>query len=103
MPYPPQSLKSGVVEYHVNFSTVRVTWEAPNGSRVDFYHYQLLDNLTDAPVQIYNTTKTAVIFPNILYNVNNLFFISAYNCKGESAQASIIINIGKYSNAIATV
>ena len=97
---PPQNIKSWVVEYHVNFSTIKITWEPPNGSRVDIYYYQLLNNVTDVPVQIYNTTETVVIFPNILYNVNNLFFISAYNCKGESAQVSIVIGKRKHDNSI---
>lgn len=83
-----------MVEYHANSSTVKVTWSPKNGSRVDLYHYQLLD-LTDALIMDSNTTDTTLILSDIPLNASLTFVISTYNCKGESAQVSLVINVGE--------
>ena len=81
------------MEYYTNSSTVEVTWEPPsNDSRVDFYQYQLIDNLTEVIVS--NTTNTTAVLSGIPDNVNMSFVISAYNCDRPGQQAALIINIG---------
>lgn len=91
-PFPPQELKSEIVEHHTNYSTVNVTWASKlNESRVDFYHYQLLDNFTHF---VANTSRTAVEL-SIPHDVNISFVISAHNCVGMSPQIALIINLGK--------
>ena len=52
-----------------------MTWEPSNGSRVDFYHYQLIDYLTDIPLLDSNTTNTTIVLSGIPYSVNVLLFI----------------------------
>ena len=77
----------------MNFSTIEVMWEPPsNDSRVDFYQYQLIDNLTEVIVS--NTTNTTAVLSGIPYNVNLSFVISAHNCVGASQQVVLNINIG---------
>ena len=70
-------------------------WEpASDDSRVDFYQYQLINNLTE--VRVSNTTNTTAILSGVPYNVNISFAISAYNCERESEQATLLIHIGKH-------
>ena len=67
-------------------------WEPPsNDSCVDFYQYQLIDNLTEVIVS--NTTNTTAVLSGIPYNVNLSFVISAHNCVGASQPATLSINI----------
>ena len=69
-----------------------MTWEPPsNDFRVDFYQYQLIDNLTEVIVS--NTTNTTAVLSGIPYNVNMSFVISAHNCVGASQPATLSINI----------
>ena len=76
----------------MNSFTVEVMWEPPsNDSRVDFYQYQLIDNLIEEIVS--NTTNTTAVLSGIPYNVNMSFVISAHNCVGASQQVVLIINI----------
>ena len=78
----------------MNSSTIEVMWEPPsNDSCVDFYQYQLIDNLTEVIVS--NTTNTTAVLSGIPYNVNMSFVISAHNCDRPGQQATIVINIGK--------
>ena len=94
-PSPPQNLRSEIVERHTNYTTVNVTW-APklNESKVDFYCYQLIDNLTHLPMLTSNTSHTAVEL-SIPYDVNMSFVISAHNCAGRSSQIAVFIDVGK--------
>ena len=74
----------------MNFSTVEVMWEPPsNDSRVDFYQYQLINNLTKVIVS--NTTNTTAVLYGIPYNINMSFVISAHNCDQASQQATLVI------------
>ena len=98
-PSPPLNLRSRILEYYTNSSTVEVMWEPPsNDSRVDFYQYQLINNLTEVIVS--NTANTTAVLSGIPYNVNMSFVISAYNCVGASQPASLVINIGKFMKII---
>lgn len=91
-PAPPHYLKSRIVECQTNGSTIQVTWEPSNGSRVDFYHYQFIDYLTDIPLSDSNTTNTTVVLSGIPCSINILsFVISAHNCEGESTRVTILI------------
>ena len=93
-PLSPQNLSSRILEYHTNSSTVEVMWKPPsNDSRVDFYQYQLIDNLTEVIVS--NTTNTTAVLSGIPYNVNMSFVISAYTvtCKRSSPLEILVINI----------
>ena len=87
----PQKQNTGVL--HKLYCTAEVTWKQPsNDSRVDFYQYQLIDNLTEVIVS--NTTNTIAVLSGIPYNVNMSFVISAHNCVGASQQVVLSINIG---------
>ena len=89
----PQNLSSRILEYYINYCTAEVAWEPPsNDSRVDFYQYQVIDNLTEVIVS--NTTNTTAVLSGIPYNVNMSFVISAHNCVGASQQVVLSINIG---------
>ena len=94
-PSPPQNLSlSRILEYQTNSSTVEVMWKPPsNDSCVEFYQYQLIDNLTE--VIVFNTTNTTAVLSGIPYNVNMSFVISAYTvtCKRSSPQEILVINI----------
>ena len=72
-------------------------WEPPSkDSCVDFYQYQLINNLTEVIVS--NTTNTTAVLSGIPYNVNMSFVISAHNCVGASQQATLSININGMFN-----
>ena len=93
-PSQPQELRSRVLEYYSNHSTVEVTWKPPdNDSRVEYYLYQVIDSLEGVNMSYEaNTTNTTVILSDVL---NILFILSANNCEGKSAPAFLVINIGK--------
>ena len=69
------------------------TWAPNNGSRVDFYHYQLVDSLTELPILTSNTTSTTVEL-SLPYNVNVTFLISAYVC-GNEVHRWLLISLSK--------
>ena len=103
-PSPPQELRSRVLEYDNNYSTVtvEVTWNPPgNDSRVEYYVYQVIDSLqlegVNASLYEANTTNTTVILSGIMYDNNISFILLANNyCEaGNSAPTTLIINIGK--------
>ena len=89
------------MEYHINYSTVtiNVTWEPPsdNYSRVDLYCYQIITE-GNASGLVFNTTENVSILSELPRDVEILFVISAYNCRGASAQVTLIIDIGKQFN-----
>ena len=93
-PSSPKKIAYRIVTYEANSSTVEVTWEPPsNDSRVDFYQYQLIDNLTEVIVS--NTTNTTAVLSGIPYNVNSSVIISAYAviCKRSSSLEILVINV----------
>ena len=98
-PSLPQALRSRVLEFGTDYFTIEVTWEPPgNDSRVDFYHYQVIDNSEGASVSYQvNTTNTTAILFCILYGINISFVLIANNCEGTSAPVSYAIYIGKYN------
>ena len=95
MPSSPQALINRVLDN--NSSVVEVMWEPPsNDSRVDFYHYQVVGAGAIALYQgdTINTTVT-LILPDILYDINITFILSANNCEGRSLPVRFVVNIGK--------
>ena len=80
-------------EYHEHISTVYFTWDAPNdGSRVDYYQYQLIDATS---VTYYNTSNTTATISGIPYNNNVTFSILSLNCVGVSSPIIETIHIGR--------
>ena len=80
------------MEYNANYTKVNFTWTPNNGSRVDFYHYQLVDSFTNLPILTSNTTNTTVNL-SIPHNVSVTFLISAYICESESTQVALAITL----------
>ena len=77
-----------------------MTWKPPrqgNYSRVDFYCYQIMAEEGALPVQdlVFNTTDTEVVLSEIPCNIEISFVLSAHNCRGPSAEVSLVINCGK--------
>ena len=69
VPFPPQGLMSRVLEYGSEYFTIEMTWEHAYqdiDSRVDFYHYQVVDGLSEENASVVldlnttNTTKTLI-------------------------------------------
>ena len=81
-----------------------MTWEPSDpdvDSRMDFYHYQVLDDLSEENASVvldFNTTNTTIII-----NINRIstsaalvqFVLSAYNCNGASALVTVVIFNGE--------
>ena len=80
---------SRVLASSMNYFEVEITWDPPaNDSRVDVYHYQVI-NSVNASVILESITKntTVVIDTNGIVNIS--FFLAACNCKGRSAMVSL--------------
>ena len=91
---------SRVLEYGLEYLTIEITWEPPDqdfDSRIDFYHYQILDGLLEENILDFNTTNTTII----VMDINRIsisaallqFVLSAYNCNGPSISVAIVIAI----------
>ena len=81
-------------EYHEHISTVYFTWDAPNdGSRVDYYQYQLIDGTSG--ITAYNTSNTTATVSGIPYNNNVTFLLLSLNCVGVSSPIIETIHIGR--------
>ena len=93
MPSSPLNLQFVVDEYHGHLSTVYFTWDAPNdGSRVDYYQYQLINGTR---ITYYNTSNTTATISGIPYNNNITFLLHSFNCLGVSSPLVEIIHIGR--------
>ena len=93
MPSSPLNLQFVVDEYHDHLATVYFTWDPPNdGSRVDYYQYQLIDGTS---VTYYNTSNTTATISGIPYNKNVTFLLLSFNCLGISSPLVEIIHIGR--------
>ena len=78
----------------INYFEVEITWEPPaNDSRVDVYHYQVINSSVNASVILEsNTTNTTVVIDaNGIYTIS--FVLSACNCKGASTPIALWISI----------
>ena len=102
-PFPPQGLMSRVLEYGSEYLTIEMTWEPPdldNDSRIDFYHCQVLDGLSEENASVVldlNTTNTTitVIIDNNTSTALLQFVLSrsACNCNGGSIPVAVVISI----------
>ena len=74
-----------------------MTWEAlGNKSRVDFYHYQVFNNLIKVNASVIlesNTANTTVIID--ADGIRMLFVVPACNCKGSSDPVALVISNGE--------
>jgi hypothetical protein len=96
---------SRVLEYGSEYLTIDIIWESPDtgvDSRIDFYHYQVLDSLSEENASVIldlNTTNTTVIIDVNGINTSNdfaamlQFVLSAWNCNGASIPVAIVISI----------
>ena len=93
VPIAPLNLQSMVDKYHSHFSSILFTWNTPSdNSRIDYYQYQLVKEMDSFT---YNTTNTSAVLPDIPYNKNVTFSITAVNCVGSSAPLRQTITIGR--------
>ena len=81
-----------------------MTWEPPNqdnDSRIDYYHCQVLDGLSEENASVvldFNTTNTTVIIDiNKINSSATLlqFVLSAYNCNGASIPVAVVVSYGE--------
>ena len=90
---------SRVLEYGSEYLTIEMTWEPPdldNDSRIDFYHYQVLDGLSEENASVlldFNTTNTTV---TVIIDINTSaallqFVLSACNCNGASIPVALVV------------
>jgi hypothetical protein len=91
---------SQVLEYGSEYLTIEMTWEPPdldNASSIDFYHYQVLDGLSEENVSVVldlTTTNTTVIIDINRINTSAAllqFVLSACNCNGASIPVVVVI------------
>ena len=84
MPASPQMLMSRIFASSMNFRIFEIIWEPlANDSRVDFYHYQVINSVNASVILESNTTNTSVIiYASWIMMVS--FVLSACNCKGAS-------------------
>ena len=90
-------LVSRVLASSTNYSDFEITWEPPaNDSRVDVYHYQII-NSTNASVVLDSTTMDTTVNIYIdAYGINStLFVLSACNCEGRSVPVALFISNGE--------
>ena len=101
VPLSPQGLMSRVLEYDSENVTIEITWNPPNpevDSRIDFYHYQVLDGLSEENASVvldFNTTNTTVIIDINGINISAallLFVLSACNCNGASIPVAVVVS-----------
>lgn len=91
---------SRVLECGSDYFTIEMTWEPPDPdlvSRIDFYHYQVLDSLSEenaSAILDSNTTNTTVII-DIEGISTALFVLSACNCNGASTPVVFVISNGE--------
>ena len=104
VPFPPQGLMSRVLEYGSEYFTIEVTWEPAYqdiDSRVDFYHYQVIDGLLEENASVVldlNTTNTTIIIDINKINISAAllqFVLSACNCNGASIPVAVVIFNGE--------
>ena len=102
MPSSPQGLMSRVLEYGSEYLTIEMTWKSPdldNDSRIDFYHCQVLDGLSEENSSVvldFNTTNTTLIIDINRINISTAllqFVLSACNCNGASIPVAVVISI----------
>ncbi len=102
MPSSPQGLMRRVLEYGSEYLTIETTWEPPDSddnSRIDFYHCQVLDGLSEENASVVldlNTTNTTVIVDINRINTSAAllqFILSAWNCNGASIPVAVVISI----------
>jgi hypothetical protein len=85
--------------YGSEYVTIEITWEPPDihvDSRIDFYHYQVLDGLSEENASVvldFNTTNTTVIVNTSSALLQ--FVLSAWNCNGASIPVTIVISNGE--------
>ena len=89
------------MEYGLEYLTIESTWEPPNPDvdfRIDFYHYQVLDGLSEENASVvlnFNTTNTTVVIDINTSTALLQFVLSAYNCNGLSIPVTILISNGE--------
>ena len=94
---------SRVLEYSSEYLTIKMTWKPPdldNDSRIDFYHCQVLNGLSEENVSVvldFNTTNTTV---TVIIDINTSaallqFVLSACNCNGGSIPVAVVISYGE--------
>ena len=81
-----------VEEYLSISSTVDITWN--HDPQVDYYHYELFDQLNESVRTFGNTSNTSTIIEDVPYNHDILFTLFAVNCV-KSSPITYHINIGK--------
>ena len=95
-PASPLNFRNAVEEYHSHFSSVLFAWDSPNDdSLVDYYQYQLMK---ETDTFTYNTTNTSAVLPDIPYNRNVTFSVTAVNCVGSSVPLRHTVTIGRCIN-----
>ena len=83
-------LMSRVLASFTNYSEVEIIWEPPaNNSRVDVYHYQVINGVNTSMILESETTNTTVVIDTNGENSTLNFVLSAYNCKGRSAPIAL--------------
>ena len=96
MPSLPQLLMSRVLASFNNYSEVEITWEPPaNDSRVDVYHYQVINNMRASVILDSTTKNTIVVIDAYEISPTLLFLLSAWNCKGASIPIALFISNGE--------
>ena len=86
---------SRVLASFTNYSEVEITWEPPaNDSRVDVYHYQVINSM-QASVILESTTMNTTIIIDAYGMSPTLFVLSAWNCKGASIPIALFISNGE--------
>ena len=81
-----------VLASSMNYFEVEITWDPPaNISRVDVYHYQVINSMNATVILESITTNTTVIIDT--NEVNTLFVLTACNCKGRSAPVTLSLVI----------
>ena len=72
------------------YSEVEIAWKpSANDSRVDIYHYQVINGMNASVILESETTNTNVTVVIDTDGVNISFVLSACNCKGRSAQVTL--------------
>lgn len=101
VPSSPQRLMRKILESGSDYITIKMIWEPPNpdiDSRVDFYHFQVYDDMIKANATVIldsNTTNTTDIIMIDNEIGTALFVLSAYNCNGASTPVELVISTGE--------
>jgi hypothetical protein len=91
------------LEYGSEYVTIETTWEPPDpdvDSRIDFYHCQVLDGLSEENASVVLDLDTSNTMLTVIIDINRFaallrFVLSAWNCNGASIPVAIVIFNGE--------